>query len=108
MKKAKGGMLSRLLGGRSRLLFRIVRAVKTYGLLLRDWWSGSYRPLPKRATALMVLTLVYIVSPFDLIPDFILGWGWLDDLFIGGWLLTRLDESLEDYRQWRAARPRDA
>ena len=103
MKGSKRGLLGRLITGRARFFFRIGRALKTYGMLLKDWWAGRYRPLPKRATVLMVLALLYVVSPFDLIPDFILGWGWLDDIVIGGWLLTRLDDSLEDYRAWRAS-----
>ena len=31
-----------------------------------------------------VLAVLYALSPYDLLPDFIPGWGWLDDLFLLG------------------------
>ncbi len=33
---------------------------------------------------LLLLALIYVLSPYDLLPDFIVGWGWLDDLAILG------------------------
>ncbi|MDY6880578.1 MAG: DnaJ domain-containing protein [Desulfatiglans sp.] len=35
---------------------------------------------------LSILGLIYALSPIDLLPDFMLGWGWLDDLLILGLL----------------------
>ena len=29
-----------------------------------------------------ILAILYALSPYDILPDFVLGWGWLDDLFI--------------------------
>ncbi len=37
---------------------------------------------------LTILALLYIIWPYDLMPDFIAGWGWLDDLVIF-WLMWR-------------------
>ena len=37
---------------------------------------------------LIVLGLLYALSPYDLFPDFVIGWGWLDDLIIL-WVLWR-------------------
>ncbi len=31
---------------------------------------------------LILLAILYTASPYDLLPDFILGWGWLDDLAV--------------------------
>lgn len=39
-----------------------------------------------------VLAVAYVVSPWDLVPDLILGLGWLDDLIVVPflvWLATR-------------------
>ncbi len=33
---------------------------------------------------------MYILSPYDILPDFLVGWGWLDDLVILGLLLRYL------------------
>ncbi len=36
---------------------------------------------------LIILALLYVLSPYDLFPDFLaIGWGWLDDLIIVGLL----------------------
>lgn len=37
---------------------------------------------------LSFLALLYVLMPYDIIPDFAIGWGWLDDLLIL-WLLWR-------------------
>ncbi len=38
----------------------------------------------------ILLALLYVLSPFDLLPDFFAGWGWLDDLVILGLLVRYL------------------
>ena len=34
----------------------------------------------------IVLALLYALNPYDILPDFIIGWGWLDDIVILGLL----------------------
>jgi len=36
---------------------------------------------------LIILAALYILSPYDILPDLLLGWGWLDDIVILGFLL---------------------
>jgi len=51
------------------------------------------RDVPIRSKALLLAGLVYLVSPVDLIPDFIVGAGWIDDLVIVpllGWFSWRV------------------
>ncbi|MCK9262959.1 MAG: J domain-containing protein [Deltaproteobacteria bacterium] len=31
---------------------------------------------------LILLAAAYAASPYDLVPDFLIGWGWLDDLLV--------------------------
>jgi hypothetical protein len=33
-----------------------------------------------------ILILLYLLSPYDLVPDLIPGWGWADDLLLAGGL----------------------
>ncbi len=35
---------------------------------------------------LIILAIIYVLSPYDLLSDFLIGWGWLDDLLIAGLL----------------------
>lgn len=37
-------------------------------------------------TILIILAVLYTLSPYDILPDFLVGWGWLDDLVILGLL----------------------
>lgn len=45
-------------------------------------WRGLLfsRDTPWRARVVVGLAIVYLLSPFDLVPDWILGFGQLDDL----------------------------
>ena len=55
----------------------------------------------------MIVVFLYVLSPFDVIPDFLVGPGWLDDLLLVGalvWFLAtkRAGESPGDfYRRHR-------
>ncbi len=31
---------------------------------------------------ILIIGIIYILSPYDFFPDFFPGWGWLDDLFV--------------------------
>lgn len=65
----------------------------------RQLWAALRHPLApgwlKLGAALIVL---YVVSPIDLIPDFIPGIGWIDDAVLVPmairWLLSRLPAEL--------------
>jgi len=35
---------------------------------------------------LIILVIIYVLNPYDFLPDFLVGWGWLDDLLIAGLL----------------------
>jgi len=54
---------------------------------------------------LLVLALLYVLSPYDLFPDMVIGWGWIDDLVILGflwrylYLLRKKRESFQKYYQ---------
>jgi hypothetical protein len=35
---------------------------------------------------LIVLAILYVLNPYDIFPDMVVGWGWLDDLIVLGLL----------------------
>ncbi len=51
-----------------------------------------------------IIALLYVLNPYDLVPDFLVGWGWLDDLLAGlfvWWLYKSLQQSLQRRRGQR-------
>ncbi len=70
-----------------QVLLHLPNFARLYWRLFRDWRVPI---LPK---ALLVLALVYVVSPLDVIPDFIPVIGEMDDIVVvlsGLWLFIRL------------------
>ncbi|MCD1146694.1 DUF1232 domain-containing protein [Peptoniphilus sp. KCTC 25270] len=69
--------------------------------LARDTFKGSYRAFSKKNMLMIVAGILYLVNPLDMIPDFILGIGWTDDLAVLTYLISKFSEELERYRDWK-------
>ena len=70
--------------------------------MLRDSVSGRYA-VPFRSLAAIAVTLLYLANPFDLIPDFIPGVGYIDDVFMVSLCLRFIGADLQKYRDWKTA-----
>lgn len=68
--------------------------------MFRDMLNGSYKASFLTVVAL-VAAILYILSPIDLIPDFLPVVGWMDDGFVFYFLLKRLMYELQRYDQRR-------
>ena len=51
---------------------------------------------------LILAGIIYFVSPLDIVPDFLVGLGFLDDAAILTFVVNRLDKELEKYRGWKS------
>ena len=65
------------------------------------WWRGEYRAVSKAALVAVVAGLLYFLAPLDAIPDWIPGFGFLDDLAVLGWVMRKWSGELEAFRVWR-------
>jgi uncharacterized membrane protein YkvA (DUF1232 family) len=72
--------------------------------LLKAWKQGSYRGLSVRTIASIAVSILYILSPVDAIPDFIPGIGLIDDAAILALLLHSLAQDLSAFRVWEQNR----
>jgi uncharacterized membrane protein YkvA (DUF1232 family) len=72
--------------------------------MLRDYVSGAYRAVPFGIIAAIAAAILYLVSPFDVIPDFIPVIGYLDDAAVLGLCLRMVRTNLAEYRVWKEQR----
>ncbi|MFB5944418.1 YkvA family protein [Albibacterium profundi] len=70
--------------------------------LVRDYTNGSYKSIPKKSLIAILAGIVYFLSPVDMFPDFVLGFGLVDDMFIIGLVIKQVSKDLEKYQLWKA------
>jgi len=68
--------------------------------LIKDWIKGDYKDLSKSSVLLVIGSLIYLVSPIDLIPDFLIG-GFIDDIAVLGYVIKKISEELNIYKDWK-------
>jgi len=69
--------------------------------VLRDWLNGSYKEMPKRSLLMIILGIVYFVSPIDGIFDYIPFAGLVDDAAVAGFVISQVSVDLERYKLWK-------
>ena len=69
--------------------------------LLRDHVMGIYKETPWATIAALVGALIYVLSPIDLILDYIPGIGFLDDAIMIGLAIKLAQSDLKQYRTWK-------
>ena len=84
-------------------LQRFLKDVALLISMVRDYWSGAYREIPWWVIAAVVFTLLYVLSPVDLIPDFIPVIGLLDDAVVIALCLAMIEQNLLRYQEWKEA-----
>lgn len=72
--------------------------------LLKDWMAGRYPAVPWTVVATLVGALLYVLSPLDLIPDFIPGFGYVDDAGVFAVALSLAGADMAKYREWKRQR----
>ena len=70
--------------------------------LLRDRATGVYTETPWTTIAALTGALLYVLSPIDLVFDFIPIIGFLDDAVVIGLAIKLAQPDLAKYRAWKA------
>jgi uncharacterized membrane protein YkvA (DUF1232 family) len=83
------------------LLARLLANLKLLVPLAKDYWTGAYRDVRAKSIAIFAAAILYIISPIDLIPDYIIGLGQIDDIAILSLSLYFLEQDLQKYREWK-------
>ena len=82
-------------------LVRLFQDLRLLIPLVKDYWKGTYRDVSVKSIVIFVVALAYIISPIDLIPDYIIGLGQIDDAVILGLSLYFLEKDLLKYKEWK-------
>ena len=65
---------------------------------VKDIALGRYKGYKTWNLTVIVAALLYIISPVDVIPDFLVG-GFIDDLGIIAWALGKMSSELDTYKR---------
>ena len=76
---------------------KLVARVRLMVMMGSDYLAGTYRRVPALTIWAIVFALLYVAGPFDFIPEFIPGLGWLDDVFIVGLVFSAVSHDLRKY-----------
>ncbi len=63
--------------------------------------NGNYKDISNTSIVAVIGSLLYFISPLDVVPDFILGLGFLDDAFIIGYVFNKITKELDQYQKWK-------
>ncbi|MBT2559400.1 DUF1232 domain-containing protein [Hymenobacter sp. ISL-91] len=68
--------------------------------LVRNYVSGDYRQVETSTIVSGLGVLLYVLSPIDVVPDFIPVVGFLDDLALISWFVGKFQGELNKFREW--------
>lgn len=73
--------------------------------LLRAYATGQYKDIPWTSLVSIIASVLYFVMPVDLIPDFILGLGFIDDAALIGWIINSVKSDINSFIEWETGKP---
>lgn len=82
-------------------LGRYIEDVKLLFSIIKDYVNGNYREIPWYSIAAIVAALLYVLSPIDLIPDFLPVIGLIDDALVVAACLSMVESDLHTYKEWK-------
>jgi uncharacterized membrane protein YkvA (DUF1232 family) len=74
-------------------------------MVLRDYANGTYRKVPWKAVAALAAAVVYVLSPVDLVPDFLVPLGLGDDVVALALTWGLVKRELREYCAWKGLSP---
>lgn len=75
---------------------------KVMWALIQDYWNGDYKNVPWKLIAAIGFAVAYLISPIDVIPDFIPILGFVDDAAVFALTLAAFQSEIDTYKEWKA------
>lgn len=73
--------------------------MKAFLRWFKAWRNGRY-PIPWKTIALAAVTLVYVVSPVDFLPEYIPFLGVVDDIVLLGLFIRSVRNEVSRFAEW--------
>ncbi|GAB2939845.1 hypothetical protein GCM10027048_00060 [Hymenobacter coalescens] len=87
-------------GSKDNKFKQLFDAAFTLVRLVRAYISGAYRQIETGTIVAGLAVLLYVLSPIDLVPDFIPLLGFLDDLSLVSWFIGKFQGEISRFREW--------
>ncbi|MDR6563001.1 MULTISPECIES: YkvA family protein [unclassified Arcicella] len=78
----------------------LAERITTLSRMVKAYATGQYRIIPWASILKIIASLIYFISPFDLIPDFLPFIGLSDDLALVMWLFNSLKTDVDNFIAW--------
>lgn len=75
--------------------------------VFRSYIGGAYRDIPWGSLVLVTVAILYFVSPLDLVPDGLLGIGFVDDAAVIAFVVSQIKADLDNFLAWEITRSED-
>ena len=82
-------------------LKRFIEDGRMMTALIKDWRTGNYRRAMRWTIAAAAFALIYVINPFDIVPDVLPFVGAVDDATIIAACLVLIERDLFQYRDWK-------
>jgi len=69
--------------------------------MVKEYFQGNYREIPVKTITSIIAALIYLASPVDAIPDFIVVIGFVDDISVIAYVFRALNEDIESFKNWK-------
>ncbi|REG82772.1 YkvA family protein [Algoriphagus antarcticus] len=78
---------------------KLIEPVSVFIRMIKAHFNGSHK-LTNSTLGLVLLALVYFVSPIDIIPDFLGFFGFADDLSVVLAIYAKVKDEIEGFLDW--------
>ncbi|WP_426058967.1 YkvA family protein [Hymenobacter sp. B1770] len=79
---------------------QLFKTALTLVRMVKNYINGSYREVSTSTVVTGFAVLLYVLSPIDLIPDFIPVVGFLDDLSLISWFAGKFQDEIVRFKEW--------
>ncbi len=78
---------------------QLLEPIAVFVRMIKAHFNGTYK-VSTGALSFIILGLVYFVSPFDIIPDFLGVFGFADDVSVILAIFAKLKDEVEEFLEW--------